>query len=57
MKEDNGMVKTPKTPTDGNSQNKMGVMRYPLEYKSKAIQIFKDEYSEFFDVHRIRYIF
>ena len=25
MKEDNGMVKTPKTPTDGNSQNKMGV--------------------------------
>jgi len=26
MKEDSGMVKTPKTPTDGNSQNKMGVM-------------------------------
>ena len=38
-------------------KNKMGVMRYPLEYKSKAIQIFKDEYSEFFDVNTIRYIF
>lgn len=38
-------------------KNKMGVMRYPLEYKSKAIQIFKDEYSEFFDLKTIRYIF
>tara|TARA_R110002020_G_scaffold100855_5_gene238072 strand:- start:6748 stop:7581 length:834 start_codon:yes stop_codon:yes gene_type:complete len=38
-------------------KNKMGVMRYPLEYKSKAIQIFKDEYSEFFDLNTIRYIF
>jgi spore photoproduct lyase len=38
-------------------KNKMGVMRYPLEYKSRAIQIFKDEYSEFFDLNTIRYIF
>ena len=38
-------------------KNNMGVMRYPLEYKSKAIQIFKDEYSEFFDLKTIRYIF
>ena len=38
-------------------KNKMGVMRYPLEYKSRAIQIFKDEYSEFFDLKTIRYIF
>lgn len=38
-------------------KNKMGVMRYPLDYKSKAIQVFKDEYSEFFDLKTIRYIF
>ena len=33
MKEDNGMVKTPKTPTDGNSQNKMGVMKKISKYR------------------------
>jgi spore photoproduct lyase len=38
-------------------KNKMGVMRYPLEYKSKAIQVFKSEYAKFFDLNTIRYIF
>lgn len=38
-------------------KNKMGVMRYPLDYKSKAIEIFKNEYSNFFDLNTIRYIF
>lgn len=38
-------------------KNNMGVMRYPLEYKSKAIQVFKSEYTEFFDSNTIRYIF
>jgi len=36
MKEDSGMVKTPKTPTDGNSQNKMGVMTQSYEKVKKA---------------------
>jgi spore photoproduct lyase len=38
-------------------KNKMGVMRYPLDYKAKAIQVFKSEYTEFFDLDTIRYIF
>ena len=38
-------------------KNKMGVMRYPLEYKSKAINVFKEEYVKFFDINTIRYIF
>ena len=38
-------------------KNKVGVMRYPLEYKSRAIQVFKSEYTDFFDLNTIRYIF
>jgi spore photoproduct lyase len=38
-------------------KNKMGVMRYPLDYKAKAIQVFKNEYANFFDLKTIRYIF
>ena len=38
-------------------KNKIGVMRYPINYKSKAIQVFKDEYLSFFDLKTIRYIF
>jgi len=38
-------------------KNKMGVMRYPLEYKAKAIYVFKSEYTDFFDYNTIRYIF
>ena len=38
-------------------KNKVGVMRYPLDYKAKGIQVFKKEYSEFFDLETIRYIF
>ena len=38
-------------------KNKSGVMRYPLNYKRKAIQEFKNEYSKFFPLDNIRYIF
>jgi hypothetical protein len=36
MKEDNGMVKTPNTPTNGNRQTKMGVMIESYEKVKKA---------------------
>lgn len=38
-------------------KNKAGVMRYPLDYKKRAIDLFKEEYSKFFPVKTIRYIF
>ena len=38
-------------------KNKSGVMRYPLEYKRKAIRKFKNEYAKFFPLENIRYIF
>ena len=38
-------------------KNKQGVMRYPLPMKSKAIEIFKEEYSKHFKLETIRYIF
>lgn len=38
-------------------KNASGVMRYPLDYKRKAVSIFKKEYSKVFDVESIRYIF
>tara|TARA_R110000796_G_scaffold5670_3_gene20877 strand:+ start:3163 stop:3996 length:834 start_codon:yes stop_codon:yes gene_type:complete len=38
-------------------KNASGVMRYPLDYKRKAVSIFKEEYSKVFDVESIRYIF
>jgi len=38
-------------------KNASGVMRYPLDYKSKAINIFKEEYAKFFNLDTIRYIF
>jgi len=38
-------------------KNKTGVMRYPIGYKSIAIESFKIEYSKFFDINTIRYIF
>lgn len=38
-------------------KNASGVMRYPLDYKGKAINLFKEEYNKFFDLNTIRYIF
>ena len=38
-------------------KNAGGVMRYPLDYKRKAINIFKEEYAKFFNLETIRYIF
>ena len=38
-------------------KNSSGVMRYPLDYKRKAIDAFKEEYSKFFPIENIRYIF
>lgn len=38
-------------------KNASGVMRYPLDYKRKAISLFKEEYNKFFDLDTIRYIF
>ena len=38
-------------------KNANGVMRYPLDYKRKAVSIFKEEYSKVFNVESIRYIF
>lgn len=38
-------------------KNSSGVMRYPLDFKSKGIAVFKREYSNFFNPNTIRYIF
>ncbi len=38
-------------------KNASGVMMYPLDYKRKAISLFKQEYNKFFDLDTIRYIF
>jgi len=38
-------------------KNNQGIMRYPLKYKSKLINEFKEIYSQYFDLSTIRYIF
>lgn len=38
-------------------KNSQGVMRYPLEYKSSLILLFKDLYSNYLNEKNIRYIF
>lgn len=38
-------------------KNSKGVMRYPIETKHKLVRIFKEEYSKYFDLDTIRYIF
>ena len=38
-------------------KNSQGIMRYPLKYKSKLIEEFKEIYSRYFDLSTIRYIF
>ena len=38
-------------------KNKQGVMRYPLSYKGRWIEEFKELYSTYFDLNTIRYIF
>ena len=38
-------------------KNNQGIMRYPLKYKSKLINDFKEIYSQYFDLSTIRYIF
>lgn len=38
-------------------KNKQGVMRYPLSYKGRWIEEFKELYSSYFNLDTIRYIF
>ena len=38
-------------------KNASGVMRYPLEHKTRLLNEFKDIYKEFFPLDTIRYIF
>jgi spore photoproduct lyase len=38
-------------------KNSSGVMRYPLEHKTRLLKEFKALYAEFFDLSTIRYIF
>ena len=38
-------------------KNSSGVMRYPLRYKGRWLEEFKDLYSQYFDRDTIRYIF
>jgi DNA repair photolyase len=38
-------------------KNKSGVMRYPLEHKTRLLGYFKKTYSKYFDLNTIRYIF
>lgn len=38
-------------------KNSNNTMRYPLDLKKKGIEIFKEEYSKYFDLDSIRYIF
>ena len=38
-------------------KNKSGVMRYPLEHKTRLLGYFKETYSKYFDLNTIRYIF
>ena len=38
-------------------KNNSGVMRYPLKYKTRWLQEFKELYSKYFDPESIRYIF
>jgi len=38
-------------------KNASGVMRYPLEHKTRLLKEFKTLYAEFFDLSTIRYIF
>lgn len=38
-------------------KNNSGVMRYPLTYKTRWLQEFKELYSKYFDPKNIRYIF
>lgn len=38
-------------------KNKSGIMRYPIEHKTRLIQEFKDIYSKYFNLDTIRYIF
>lgn len=56
MKKSNGEAKELMSHSN-EVKNASGVMRYPLELKRKAIRIFKEEYSELFNVESIRYIF
>jgi DNA repair photolyase len=56
MKKSNGEAKELMSYSN-EVKNTSGVMRYPLELKRKAIRIFKEEYSELFNVESIRYIF
>lgn len=38
-------------------KNKQGIMRYPLEHKSRLLNEFRDIYSRYFSLDTIRYIF
>ena len=38
-------------------KNSSGVMRYPLEHKTRLLKEFKELYAKFFDLSTIRYIF
>ena len=38
-------------------KNESGVMRYPLEDKTKLLNIWKNIYSNYFSLDTIRYIF
>ena len=38
-------------------KNQQGIMRYPLSYKYKVLDIFKQIYAQYFPLNTIRYIF
>src|SRR5210317_2933 len=38
-------------------KNKQGIMRYPLSFKSKLLEQFKQIYAQYFPLNTIRYIF
>lgn len=38
-------------------KNKSGVMRYPIEHKTRLLKEFKEIYSKYFNLKTIRYIF
>ena len=38
-------------------KNKSGVMRYPIEHKTRLLNEFKEIYSKYFNLKTIRYIF
>jgi len=38
-------------------KNKQGIMRYPLSFKSKFLEQFKQIYAQYFPLNTIRYIF